>query len=235
MREELAPKPEPRPESFPTLASTPAPVDRGRRDEAVQRTSADAPAVAVGINKTKLWNTAAELVELLPADLSAAAVPAALPRAVALLAPTPAAPPEAEAAVSPAPAPPPFALNAVQLCRAIQGFGSFETMDPKTLRAGRPVLVYCELAGLRYDERGGKYVSHVATHFELIADDGSKVWEVDGETEESCRRLRHDSFIGTQVNLPENIPPGGYTIRLTHTDSLAQRSATAEIAVTIGR
>ena len=216
---EVKPEPEAKPAAAPAVARPSEPDAGSKRDEAVQLARFE----AAGVDKTKLWQTAAELVEMLPSDLSAASVPATLPKAVALFAPA-----------TPGPEPAPFAINAVQLCRAIHGFGSFETMDSQKLRAGRPVLVYCEPAGLRYDQRDDEYVSHVATRVELIAADGSKVWEVDGDAEDHCRRLRHDSFVGTQINIPKNVPPGSYSIRLTQTDVLAQRSATAEIDVTIG-
>jgi len=220
--------------AFATAAKKPA--DDPPRDDAVQRAGAEAPAAPpVTVDKTKLWNAAAELVELLPADLSAAAVPATLPRAIALLTPA-ATEREPGPAVSNRDEPATFGINAVQLCRKIHGFGSFEPMDAQALRAGRPVLIYCELAGLRYEQQDDEYVSHVATRVELIdARDGSKAWEDLGKAEDRCRRRRLDSFVSTLVTLPETIVPGPYTIRLTQTDDIALQSATAELAVTIGR
>ncbi|MDR3619735.1 MAG: hypothetical protein P4L85_10330 [Paludisphaera borealis] len=202
-------------------------------DAAVKLASAEEPAGPTEVDRAKLWNACVELVDRLPADLSAAAVPAMLPRAVALLAPVtttsePAPPPRRE--------PSAFGINAVELCRNIQGFGSFETMDAQTLKAGRQVLIYCELARLHYERQGDEFVSHVATRVELVdARDGVKAWEVLGEAEDRCHSLRRDSFVSTLVTLPETIVPGAYTIRLTQTDTLAQQSATAEMAVTIGR
>jgi hypothetical protein len=168
----------------------------------------------------------------------------ALPKAVALLAPAPAAEPGLKADAEPeASAPPPreeppaFAINALQLCRNIQGFGAYETMDAQSLKAGRPVLIYCEPAGLRYERDGDAYVARVSTRVELIDPrDGSKVWDVAGDpVEDRCQSRRRDAFVGTRLNLPESIAPGAYTIRLIQTDDLAQQSATAEVAVTIGR
>jgi hypothetical protein len=235
----LAPAPAPAP--FPVQAAeltvgkvettAAPPVARGKpadppRDAAVQRATAEAPAGMSDADRAKLWSACVDLVDRLPADLSAAAVPALLPRAVAMLAPAASpsepAPPTDEAT-------PPFRIDVVRLCRRIRGFGAFETMDLQALKAGRQVLIYCELSGLTYRREGDDFVSHVATRVELIdARDGSRAWEAEGNSEERCPSLRRDSFVSTRVNLPA-------TIRLTHADALSQQAATAELAVTIRR
>lgn len=210
-----------------------------QRDDAVRVASTEEPVGPTEADKAKLWNACAELVDRLPADLSAAAVPAMLPRAVALLAPALPAPAATTSEPVPAPRQEPsaFGISTVQLCRKIQGFGSYKTMDSQALKAGRQILIYSELAGLSYQRQGDDFVSHLATRVELVdARDGAKAWEVLGEeAEDRCHSLRRDSFVSTVVTLPETIVPGAYTIRLIQTDTLAQQSATAELAVTIGR
>lgn len=213
-------------------------VDRLRK---LARESAERPE-ADDDDQTKLWTARAELVDCLPDDLSAGAAPAILPRAVAVLADAAAGrdadasalSAEIKSAVSTLEERVPLGINALELCRKIDGFGSFETIDPQTLKAGAPVLVYCELAGLRYDREGEEFVSRVSTRVELLrADNGAKVWEVQGEAEDRCRRRRRDSYVSTLVNIPESIEPGAYSLRLTQTDAGADASASAALAVTI--
>jgi len=216
-------------------------VDRLKK---LARESADRPADSDDEERARLWAARAELIDCLPDDLSATAAPAVLPRAVALLADA-AAGSDADAqalstgiesAVTKLEDRVPLGINALELCRKINGFGSFETIDPKTLKAGRPVLVYCELAGLRYGQEGDEFVSRVSTRIELLrAGDGSKVWEIQGEAEDRCRRRRRDSYVSTLVNVPESIEPGDYSLRLTQTDEAAGASTSAELPVTIGR
>lgn len=228
----------------------PAPVDPAAewrdgvdRLKKLAKESADRPdADDEDDERARLWAARAELIDSLPDDLSAAVAPAVLPKAVALLADAAVGPDadastlstEIETAVSTLEDRVPLGVNALELCRKIDGFGAFETIDPQTLKAGRPVLVYCELAGLRYAQDGDEFVSRVATRIELLkAEDGSKVWEIEGEAEDRCRRRRRDSYISTLVNLPETIEPGAYSLRLTQTDQTAGASASSELAVTI--
>lgn len=215
-------------------------VDRLRK---LARESADRPD-SDDEERARLWAARAELIDCLPDDLSASAAPAVLPKAVALLADAAAGgdadasalSTEIETAVSTLEERVPLGINALELCRKIDGFGSFETIDPKALKVGRPVLVYCELVGLRYGQEGDEFVSRVSTRVELFrADDGAKVWEVEGEAEDRCRRRRRDSYVSTLVNVPESIEPGDYSLRLTQTDVEAGAEASAELAVTIGR
>ncbi len=213
-------------------------VDRLRK---LARESAERPD-SENDDQATLWTARAELVDCLPDDVSAGAAPAVLPRAVAVLADAAAGrdadasalSAEIESAVSTLEERVPLGINALELCRKIDGFGSFETVDPQTLKAGRPVLVYCELAGLRYGQEGDEFVSRVSTRVELLrADNGAKVWEIQGEAEDHCRRRRRDSYVSTLINIPESIEPGSYSLRLTQTDASAGASASAELAVTI--
>ncbi|MFO0891485.1 MAG: hypothetical protein U0790_20375 [Isosphaeraceae bacterium] len=81
----------------------------------------------------------------------------------------------------------PFAVGEPRLCRKIHGFGAFEPIEAGRLRSGRPVLVYCELSGLRYQRRERSYVSRLSSRVELYAGDGSRVWEHSlGEAEDEC-------------------------------------------------
>lgn len=207
--------------------------------ESADRSDADDEAE----ERARLWAARAELIDCLPDDLSAAVGPAVLPKAVALLADAAVGPDadastlstEIETAVSTLEDRAPLGINALELCRRIDGFGSFETIDPQTLKAGRPVLVYCELVGLRYGQEGDEFVSRVVTRVELLrAEDGAKVWEIEGEAEDRSRRRRRDSYVSTLINLPETIEPGAYSLRLTQTDEAAGASASSELAVVIG-
>ncbi len=132
--------------------------------------------------------------------------------------------------------PPPLTIGAVQLCRKINGFGSFEPLNARALRPGKSALVYCELVGLEYRPEAEGFASHVATRVELIRPgNGEKAWEVSGEAADRCRTKRRDSYVATLITLPDSIAPGPYTLRLYQADAANGRTASAEIPVTIAR
>ena len=59
-------------------------------------------------------------------------------------------------------------ITNMQICRNVLGFGSFEPIEPSTLKAGQPVIVYCELLGLHYKNSGQSFVTRLSSHVELV-------------------------------------------------------------------
>jgi hypothetical protein len=128
-------------------------------------------------------------------------------------------------------------IVSLRLCSRVKGFGSFEPVDPDSLKPSRRIRVYWEMAGLEYEARGDVFVSRLAAHLELRSDaDGSVVREYSPTTAEYvCTRRPRDYYASTVVELPGALQPGPYHLRLTQTDLVGNRAATREIAVTIVR
>ena len=131
----------------------------------------------------------------------------------------------------------PLGVSELRLCRKVSGFGSFESLPASGLRAGQPFLIYCELAGLRYQARDTSYVSRLSSRVELISSrDGTKVWEQSlGEAEDQCRSRRRDNYVNYRITLPQTLPAGDYRLRLTQTDLVANHSASSELPLTVSR
>jgi hypothetical protein len=132
---------------------------------------------------------------------------------------------------------PPLEIADLRLCSRVRAFGSFEPIDPHTLKSGRRIRVYWEMAGLEYEPRGDLFVSRLAAHLELRSDsDGSVVWEQSPATaEDACPRRRLDYYASIPVELPATLEPGSYRLRLTQTDLLGNRTVSREVSVTIVR
>ena len=121
------------------------------------------------------------------------------------------------------------------VCRNVLGFGSFEPIEPSTLKAGQPVIVYCELLGLHYKNSGQSFVTRLSSRVELVdARSNSRVWEQPlGEAEDECRSRRRDNYANLRLNLPTSVKPGDYRLKLTQTDLVANQTASAELPVSI--
>jgi hypothetical protein len=128
-------------------------------------------------------------------------------------------------------------VSNLRLCRGVSGFGSFEPLPASALRAGQSFLLYCELTGLRYEDKDTSYLSRLSSRIELVwARDGTKQWEQSlGETEDRCRSRRRDNYVNYRITLPLTLPAGDYRLRLTQTDLVANRSASSELPMTIVR
>jgi hypothetical protein len=123
----------------------------------------------------------------------------------------------------------------MQLCRKVNGFGSFEPLTESTMRPGQRVLLYCEMTGVRYEATGYEFTSRLSTRVELLAaDNETTLWEQElGIAKDVCPRARHDYYVSYRLTLPQSLPPGPHRLRVVQTDLAADRSAFSDIALTI--
>ena len=131
--------------------------------------------------------------------------------------------------------PDPPGINKLTLCRKVLGFGSFEPLAETRVKAGQRLLVYCEMTGMRYEEKQSEFVSRLSSRIEIISiANGTTIWMHElGPAEDVCGSRRHDFYVNYRVDLPLSVPAGLYSLRLTQNDLLAQRSTSAEIPLDI--
>ena len=123
----------------------------------------------------------------------------------------------------------PLQITALSFCRKIDGFGHYEPVEAPSVRAGQPLLVYCEMSGLRYEENRDGFRSRLSSQVEVIpAGGGDVVWsEALGTAEDLCRRRRRDYFVNYRIVVPAKLAPGPYALRLSQTDAVSDRSISA--------
>jgi hypothetical protein len=131
----------------------------------------------------------------------------------------------------------PLAITELRLCRSVHGFGSFEEADATALTVGQRLILYWELAGLRYEKQDNVFHSTISSRIEMrVAGFASTVWEHDlGTAEDTCRHPRRDYYANCEFSLPERLSPGPYSVRLIQTDKRSQQTTSADIPITIVR
>jgi hypothetical protein len=129
----------------------------------------------------------------------------------------------------------PLEITDLRLCRKVNGFGSFEPVDPSACKSGQAVIVYCEMSGLRYEEVGEMFHSRLATQVEIVSSQGGEPASKEslGTADDLCRHRRRDYYVCYRINLPEKLSPGSYELRMTQDDLVAGRSTTATIPLTV--
>ena len=150
-----------------------------------------------------------------------------------------AAPPAPEAGPEPSKpgaAEEPFGIAELTLCRRVFGFGSVEPWGASHVRPGQAIILYCEVAGLRYEPDGERFRSRLAATLELTPEGGDRpAWgEALGPAEDVCRRPRRDYFVSYRISLPATLPPGPYRLRLAQDDLIAGRSTARTIPLVVG-
>jgi hypothetical protein len=126
-------------------------------------------------------------------------------------------------------------VGALAFCHKVHGFGSIDPVDPRALKAGQRVLLYCELTGLHYQPAGEQFRSLLSSTVELLPAEGDRpVWSDSlGSAEDRCRHPRRDYFVSYRLRLPESLPPGPYRLRLKQIDALAGCSASQDLPFSI--
>lgn len=123
----------------------------------------------------------------------------------------------------------------LRLCQRVRGFGVFEPLEPSACKSGLPVILYCEMAGLRYERSGEAYHSRMASSVDLVPlGEETPLWHVTlGTAEDTCSRRRRDYYVNYRLTLPETLRPGPYQLRLTQKDELAGRTTSRTLSLTI--
>jgi hypothetical protein len=159
------------------------------------------------------------------------AIPAVPPEKPEVSPPAPSAKPEPLAPLASCDQPASLGIGKLRLCRKVHGFGSFEALGESEIKAGQRFLVYCEMTGMRCEARNDSYVSRLSSKIEVTsARDGTIQWARElGPAEDVCGSRRHDFYVNYRVDLPKNLAPGAYRLRLTQTDLIAKKSTSAEL------
>ncbi len=129
----------------------------------------------------------------------------------------------------------PIQITALNFCRKIDGFGHYDPVESPAVRPGQPLLVYCEMAGLRYESDDSGFRSRLSSQVEVLPAGGGKVvWsEALGTAEDQCRRRRRDYFVNYRLVVPARLAPGSYSLRLSQTDLVSNRSVTAAVPFSV--
>ena len=133
----------------------------------------------------------------------------------------------------------PLTISKAWFCYRIDSFGSYERFTQDVFRPGQPVLVYAELENFESElTAGNSYRTRLRTTLEIFpVDEAGNVspsaLPVDRKelaaTEDLCRSVRRDYFHSYRLDIPSQLPPGRYVLRLTMLDELSRKSATTEM------
>lgn len=129
----------------------------------------------------------------------------------------------------------PLEVRDLRFCKRVLGFGDYEPVDDDRFKAGQSVILYCELAGLRFEPVGDRVRSRLSSTVEVTpASGGEPVWTCSlGKADDLCRRRRRDYYVNYRIPLPETLAPGAYQLRLIQTDAIANRTTTGSLPFTI--
>ena len=131
-------------------------------------------------------------------------------------------------------------LRNVSLCNRIDAFGAFAPFDRDEFLAGQSVLVYAELRNFQAQlTDAGIYRTAIKSTVELLRTPGKTGdFEVSERidfpvTEDESRSPRSDYYHSYRIDLPQNLSPGRYSLRLTVVDQLSHKTSTSNVPFAI--
>lgn len=116
-------------------------------------------------------------------------------------------------------------IRNVAFCRQIQYFGNYERFPRDEFRPGQEVLLYAEVENFKSEPTAdGQYRTLLRSTIEILSPNGELRKQIDfAATEDLCRNYRRDYFHNYQFVIPDRIPLGPHTLKLTVFDELSGR------------
>jgi hypothetical protein len=128
----------------------------------------------------------------------------------------------------------PLLIHNLSFCKRIQSYGCVEPFDSSEFSPSQPVLLYAEVENLTAKSTARGYHTSLRSSYQIFDGRGQQLAEDQfTQTEEYCRNVRHDYFVGYELRLPERIYPGKYTLKLTVEDLTSHNVAQSSLDFTI--
>jgi len=117
-------------------------------------------------------------------------------------------------------------------CEEISYFGNYKRFPREEFVPGQPVLLYAEIENFRSEpsSQSGEYRTLLRSLIEIVGANGQIRWKKSfAATEDLCRNPRRDYFHNYQFTIPERLPMGPHTLKLTVVDELSGKQATCTL------
>jgi hypothetical protein len=128
-------------------------------------------------------------------------------------------------------------IPTIALCTRVNGFGSYDPIDPARFPAERdnPVIVYCEIAnfGCNLNDKQ-MWETRLTWDMTLYTEGGMSVWSDKTETiADTSRNRRHDFFVRKMITLPKSLTIGRYLLKVSIVDTQSNRVSEATVPIVI--
>ncbi|MCS7304684.1 MAG: hypothetical protein NZ602_06200 [Thermoguttaceae bacterium] len=128
----------------------------------------------------------------------------------------------------------PLVVKGLAFATEVQSFGCYAGFEKYEFQPAQEVLLYAEVENFQSQPTPKGYHTKLRSRFQILNADGQPVYEQEFPiTEEYCRHIRRDFFIAYPVRLPEDLPPGRYTLKLSLEDLYRAEVCQASIEFTI--
>lgn len=127
-------------------------------------------------------------------------------------------------------------VNNLAFCTEVDSFGVVKTFPSYRFRAEDQVLLYCELENFVSRNTGEGFETCLQGSYEIVDASGRRVVDqLLPEDTDQCQNRRRDFYIAYRLNMPRDIEPGQYQMRLVIEDIHGKKFGQSEIDFEIVR
>ncbi|WP_010585188.1 hypothetical protein [Schlesneria paludicola] len=125
----------------------------------------------------------------------------------------------------------PLSIKNMSFCRKISYFGNYDRFPRNEFTPGYEVLLYTEIENFTSTPTvDGEYRTSLKSLMEIADATGKVVWTKGfPSTEDFCRNPRRDYFHNYQFHIPEDLPIGSYSLKLTIVDELSHKRVSSSL------
>lgn len=128
----------------------------------------------------------------------------------------------------------PLTVKGLAFATEVQSFGCYGGFEKYEFLPGQEVLLYAEVENFKSEPTAKGFHTKLRSRYQIFNSEGHPVTEQEFPiTEEYCRQLRRDFFIAYPLQLPRDLQPGRYTLKLSLEDLHRGELSQASIELTI--
>ncbi len=120
-----------------------------------------------------------------------------------------------------------LAIKNIAFCEQISYFGNYQKFARDEFTPGQEVLLYAEIENFNTDQTAdGEHRTLLRSVIDIVGSNGEARWhKTFPATEDRCRNPRRDYFHNYQFAIPDRLPLGPHTLKLTVVDDLSGKQA----------
>jgi hypothetical protein len=129
----------------------------------------------------------------------------------------------------------PLAIHNLTFCTEVLSYGCLKPFEKYEFTPNQEVLLYAEIENFHSQKTPKGFHTSLRSSYQILNSEGQ--WVVDHTfppTEENCRNLRRDYFIGYHLRLPKTMQRGKYTLRLVVEDTQSRKVGQASVEFSVG-
>ena len=125
-----------------------------------------------------------------------------------------------------------LAIKNIAFCEQISYFGNYQKFARDEFTPGQEVLLYAEIENFNTEQTAdGEHRTLLRSVIDIIGSNGeARRFKTFPVTEDRCRNPRRDYFHNYQFAIPDRLPLGPHTLKLTVVDDLSGKQASYSLS-----